>query len=114
MVGRQWPPQEPDDAMWRGVKNVERIGARAVAWWERGHYVADEATLVNVRELLDARVGEHEAQVQRERKATSAKSTAGAPESSPPASQLSEPASSQLVSGPVKGKRLRIEPGYTC
>jgi transposase InsO family protein len=54
------------------------------------------------------------AQVQRERKATSAKSTAGAPESSPPASQLSEPASSQLVSGPVKGKRLRIEPGYTC
>ena len=53
------------------------------------------------------------AQVQRERKAAAGKARAGATASSPPAPAPSEPAAySQLVTGPVKGKRLRIERGY--
>jgi hypothetical protein len=54
------------------------------------------------------------AQVQRERKAAAAKAKAGATAPSPlaPAPAPPEPVSSQLVTGPVKGKQLRIERGY--
>jgi hypothetical protein len=55
------------------------------------------------------------AQVQRERKTASAKAKANADptsKSTPAAEMPPEPASSQLVAGPVRGKRLRIERGY--
>ncbi|MEJ8859151.1 Mu transposase C-terminal domain-containing protein [Variovorax robiniae] len=53
------------------------------------------------------------AQVQRERKTASAKAKAAAiPTPTPLADALPDPASSQLVVGPVRGKRLRIERGY--
>ncbi|MDM0116815.1 Mu transposase C-terminal domain-containing protein [Variovorax sp. J22R133] len=54
------------------------------------------------------------AQVQRERKTASAKAKARV-NPTPPSSvePTAVPALSQLVTGPVKAKRLRIEPGYT-
>ena len=51
------------------------------------------------------------AQVQRERETAKARARAN-PSPPPPAEIPPEPASSQLVTGPVKGKRLRIERGY--
>ncbi|MDR6861316.1 helix-turn-helix domain-containing protein [Variovorax guangxiensis] len=52
------------------------------------------------------------AQVQRERKKASSKTRANPTPPSPPAEPTAQAASSQLVTGPVKGQRLRIERGF--